>query len=89
MYVLIKQCGDEINVVAVSESKNLLRQKLVREAKRILRDYLDPDDPYDRKKKDELFRSLNEIGDKTEWDDGDEEDILSFWIEKAPLLKVN
>lgn len=89
MYVLIKQCGDDISVVAVSESKNLLRQKLVREAKRILRDYLDPDDPYDRKKKDELFRSLNEIGDKTEWDDGDEGDILSFWIEKAPLIKVN
>lgn len=89
MYVLIKQCCDDISVVAVSESKNLLRQKLVREAKRILRDYLDPDDPYDRKKKDELFHSLNEIGDKTEWDDGDEEDLLSFRIEKAPLLKVN
>lgn len=89
MYVLIKQCGDDISVVAVSESKNLLRQKLVREAKRILRDYLDPDDPYDRKKKDELFRSLNEIGDKTEWDDGEEGYILSFRIEKAPLFKVN
>ncbi len=89
MYVLIKQCGDDTSVVAVSESKTLLRQKLVREAKRILRDYLNPSDPYDRKKKDELFRSLNNIGDATQWDDGEEGYILSFKIEKAPLLKVN
>lgn len=88
MYVLIKQVGEETSVVAVSESVNLLRQKLVNEAKRILSDYLDANDPYDKKRKKELFASLNNIADARHWCDGDELDPLSFSIEKVPLLKV-
>lgn len=88
MYVLLKETGDETTVVAVSESVNLLRQKLVKEAKRILHDYLDPEDAYDMKLKKKLYASLNNLADATSWCDGDEVDPLTLRIEKAPLLKA-
>lgn len=85
-YVLTKTLDGATTIVAVSGSKNILREKLIRDAKRIVRKYYDADDEFSRKRKTELFRSLNNICDATHWDDGEENYLLSFDIEEVPLL---
>ena len=89
MYILIKQLGEETSILAVSESKELLREKLIKEAKRILSSYLNPADETDRKKKKELFNSLNSLTDATSWTDGDPLSPLTFTISQVPVLKKN
>ena len=89
MYTLIKQLGEDTSILAVSESKELLRKKLAREAKRILSSYLNPADEADKKKKKELFHSLNNLGSADSWTDGDTLDPLIFTISRAPVLKKN
>ena len=87
MYILIKQLGEETTILAGSENKKLLREKLIKEAKRILSSYLNPADEADKKKKKELFHSLNNLTDATSWTDGDPLSPLTFTISRVPVLK--
>lgn len=89
MYILIKKLGEETSILAASESKELLREKLIKEAKRILSSYLNPADETDKKKKEELFHSLNNLTDATNWTDGDPLSPLTFTISRVPVLKKN
>ena len=89
MYILIKQLGEETTILAGSENKKLLREKLIKEAKRILSSYLNPADETDRKKKKELFHSLNNLTNATSWTDGDPLSPLTFTISRVPVLKKN
>ena len=87
MYILIKQLCEETSILAVSENKELLREKLIKEAKRILSSYLNSADEADKKKKKELFHSLNNLTDATSWTDGDPLSPLTFTISRVPVLK--
>lgn len=89
MYILIKKLGEETSILAASENKELLREKLIKEAKRILSSYLNPADETDKKKKEELFHSLNNLTDVTSWTDGDPLSPLTFTISQVPVLKKN
>ena len=90
MYALIKQVGDDATVVAVSESKELLRKRLDREARRILKIYYyDSTDPWGQQILAELLSSLDTLKKtkKDEWGDGDTEDPLQFQIVRVPVIK--
>lgn len=88
MYVLTKTLRQDTTVLAASENKNILRQELVKSAKKLINSYLNMADESDRKKKKELFDSLNNIADATYWCDNDPLCPLSFNIERVPFLKV-
>jgi len=88
MYALLKKTGGDASVVAVSKSKDRLRNILKKDAARIIREYFyDCDgDEATQKRKAFLLQSLRELGDGHHWDDGEESYLLEYDIVKTRLL---
>ena len=94
MYALLKYTGDgrdlDVTVVAVSDSVDVLREELRKNARHVISIYFEDsrNDDYEREMKKELLRSLDEFkeGNSWVWSDGSEQDPLSYEIVKAPFI---
>ena len=90
MYALVNNCGNEYRIQAVSEDKTLLREILVKRAKKYVKDYfLGEDgggaDTVSRERGRQMLEHLKYGFNGDYWDDEDDAYLMSWEIVKVPL----
>lgn len=88
MYALIKTVGADIEVLAVSADRDLLRKRLVRVATKFIKDYYlsETNNGHSVDYGRMLLKQLNESDPGDQWNDMQESYLYSLEIVSAPLL---
>ena len=87
MWILITTVDKETRAIAVSKDKDLLRKKLVKDARKYIKDYYfnSYSDEYGRNVGNALLNTLKGFSEDY-WEDGDEECPVTYRIMEAPVI---